>query len=182
MRNTILNWSLLRNCQRKDSSLEVITIPVRTHQKMTNNSAKPITAVYLVCTLLLMGPICILDPMKIYESVDSLDEVPESVRLAMAHANFVSGYGAILIAATAVCLASTHQSPRLSMSLIITYWALNIIAQLRFPWPKAEGEPAVTLYGIAFSCRWPFIFLWISVGFYGYFNSAHDVGHKEKAK
>jgi len=94
--------------------------------------------------------------------------------------SFVSGYALILLAATAVCLAYTHQSPRLSMSLIITYWSLNAVAQMRFPWPHAEGEPAVTLYGIPFSGAWPFVFLWNVLGIYGYFNSVHDVGHKTK--
>jgi hypothetical protein len=147
--------------------------------------AKPVSILHMVTTLLTFLPVCILNPMVLYEEgigSEALDATPELPKMALRHMSFLCGYLYLIMAAIVVCLVYSHDSPRLGMSIIVTFWAFNIVCQLLHPWPNADGGAVLTLVGIPFSGTFPFIILWTVLGGVAYLTSPHDLARRNKKK
>jgi hypothetical protein len=150
-----------------------------------NDLAKPVSILHMVISLLIFLPVCILNPMGLYEEgigSEALDATPELSKMVLRHMSFLYGYLYLIMAAIVVCLVYSHDSPRLGMSIIVTFWAFNVVLQFLHPWPNADGGAILTVMGIPFPGAAPFVVLWTVLGGVAYISSPHDLAHRTKVK
>lgn len=126
----------------------------------------------------LMGPTVLLNPIGLYEAVDT-DSLPADAVMGMAHMSFLFGGLIVALSLTVICLVYTHQSPRLGMALVLIQWAAICASWVLYPFPTADGV-ALTAYEIPFSGAWPFIYAFVPLSIVGYLTSPHDLADAKK--
>ena len=152
---------------------------------MANEVAKAVSIFYLVAVTLLFGTNGLVQPLKFYQDGvgrEQLDSTPPNSIAVMEHMSFVNAFHHMLTASVVICLVFTHEAPRLGMSIIATFWIIDIIPHLLYPWPKGTEDTVLDVLGMKLHAVWIVVFTFIALGLVGFFTSTHDLENSKKKK